>query len=399
MMNSYLSTKDITLCCGCSACAVRCPKQCIGMTTDKDGFYVPEVIDANICIDCGLCSKVCPFEKSKANNPSTEFYAAYSINEQYILNSSSGGLFPEIAGAFLTKGAKVYGAYMDEHFELYHIGITDLKNLPKLMRSKYYQSDIRNTYQECRQDLAEGKTVLFSGVPCQIQGLKLFLGKEYENLYTIDIICHGVPSPLIFREYKAFLERKHKAKLIDINFRDKIKNGWSETMRYTMERPNGKRKNYVFHYSVSDYLRPFMHGLFTRESCFNCPFKSLSRPGDVSLGDFWGYQFTRPELAHKEGLSLMLVNTSKGYELKKICEVSGVVLNKISEESVRKSGNHSLYAPTKRPVLRDETYVGIHAHGMDYMMKHYFEPKLTFRQKVRNLIPDKLVAILKSIMR
>ena len=395
-MNRYLSTKDVTQCCGCSSCVGSCPKKCIGMTTDKDGFYVPEMIDAKACIDCGLCSKVCPFENPKANEPTTEFYAAYSTNEQFIMNSSSGGLFPEIANYFLSNGGTVYGAYMDEKYELYHTRITDVEDLPKLMRSKYYQSDIRKTYQECKKDLIEGKKVLFSGVPCQIQGLKLFLGKDYDNLNTIDIICHGVPSPLIFHEYKNYLERKHKATLRYIDFRDKSKYGWSETIRYVMEKPNRKRKDYVFHYQYSDYLKPFMQGLFNRESCFHCPFKTLSRPGDISLGDFWGYQKSRPELAHKEGLSLILVNTDKGKSLIRECKTDGVVFHKITEDNVKAGGNHSLFSPQQRPPLRDITYSGIHEYGMDYMVKHYFEPKLTLRQKIRKLLPDSVIDAIKN---
>lgn len=395
-MNRYLSTKDETQCCGCSSCVSGCPKKCIGMTTDKDGFYVPEVIDANACIDCGLCSKICPFENPKANEPTTEFYAAYSTNEQFIMNSSSGGLFPEIANFFLSNGGTVYGAYMDEKYELYHTRITEVEDLPKLMRSKYYQSDVRNTYQECKKDLIEGRKALFSGVPCQIQGLKRFLGRDYDNLYTIDIICHGVPSPLMFKEYRQYLERKHKGTLVSLNFRDKKRFGWSVAMSYSILGFKGRQKEFVYNYSMSDYLLPFLKGLLTRESCYKCPFSSLERPGDVTLGDFFGYQKTRPELAHKEGLSLFLVNSDKGQEIKRICESSGVVFNEVTEYSVRESGTRNLYAPTERPQLRDKIYLGLHAYGMDYIVKHYFEPKLTLRQKIRKLLPDSVINAIKN---
>lgn len=398
-MNKYLTTKDITKCCGCSACVARCPRQCIGMTTDDDGFYVPAVLDANTCIDCGLCAKVCPFENPQSNDITTEFYAGYSQNEQFIMNSSSGGIFPELAAAFLKTGGKVYGAYMDDDYKLYHTGIKDLTDLPKLMRSKYYQSDIRNTYHECKQDLIEGKKVLFSGVPCQIQGLKRFLGKDYDTLYTLDIICHGVPSPLMFKAFRSHLERKHGGKVVELNFRDKKKFGWSVAMKYVIKKPNGTRKEYVYNYSLSSYLRPFLMGLLTRESCYKCPFSSLERPGDITLGDFFGYQITRPELAHKEGLSLILVNSSKGYELKTICGDAGVILTDITEYNVRMSGTRNLYKPTERPENRDVIYKSLHTKGIDYLIKTYFKPKLSLRQKIRYMLPNSLIAILKPLLK
>ena len=398
-MNRYLTTKDITQCCGCSACVARCPKKCIGMTTDKDGFYVPEVLNVDACIDCGICSKACPFENPKSNDETTRFYAAYSTNEQFIMNSSSGGIFPELAAAFLKTGGMVYGAYMDDDYTLYHTGINDLSDLPKLMRSKYYQSDIRNTYHECQQDLIGGKKVLFSGVPCQIQGLKRFLGKNYDNLYTVDIICHGVPSPLMFSAYRSYLERKHSGKIVEVNFRDKTKYGWSVAMKYVIEKPNGIRKEYVYNYNLSSYLRPFLMGLLTRESCYRCPFSSLERPGDITLGDFFGYQITRPELAHKEGLSLILVNSAKGCELKAICDDAGVVLTDVTEYDVRMSGTRNLYKPTERPENRDVIYTSLHNKGIDYLIKMYFKPKLSLRQKIRYMLPDSLIVKLKSLLK
>lgn len=398
-MNRYLSSLDVTQCCGCSACVAKCPQHCIGMTTDKDGFYVPIVLDASSCVDCGLCSKVCPFENPEANEMTDEFFAGYSQKEQIIMNSSSGGIFSELAIAILKENGKVYGACMDEYYNLYHIGISQLSDLPKLMRSKYFQSDIRNTYHECKQDLLDGKKVLFSGVPCQIQGLLRFLGKEFDNLYTIDIICHGVPSPLMFHEYKSYLERKHRGKLIELNFRDKNKYGWSVAMKYVIEGKQSKKKSFVYNYSMSEYLRPFLMGLLTRESCYKCPFSSLERSGDITLGDFFGYQITRPELAHKEGLSLVLVNNSKGQVLKEILNNVGVRLTKVSEYNVRMSGTRNLYNPTERPKERDFIYESLHEKGIDYLVKYYFRPKLTIRQKIRQMLPDAFVAKLKNILK
>lgn len=397
MRNKYLINKDSATCSGCSACVVRCPKNCLQLKTDQDGFYFPEIIDVDACIDCGLCAKVCPFENVSPNTRTDLFYAAYSNDAELIENSSSGGIFPEIARMILEQKGRVYGAFLDEQHKLYHIGVNGLAELTKLLGSKYLQSDTRNTFKECKEDLQNGLIVLYTGTPCQIQGLKNYLGKDYSNLYTLDVICHGTPSPKMFEGYIDFLEKKHNAKLVDICFRDKRRNKWSITLRYTMEFSNGKRKDYYLISKLSEYFTAFLGGHISRESCYHCPYSSLDRPGDITMGDFWGYQATRPDLRHDEGLSILLVNSQKGKDLIEQCRKRGVTFEEVVEDSVYKSENKNLYYPTKRPSTRDSVYTEFRGMGFEYIADKYFRKSHTWKLKLRNSLPLLIIKFLDKV--
>lgn len=388
-MNRYLKTNNLADCCGCSACVQSCPTHCIKMEANSEGFLYPVIEESSKCIECSLCAKVCPMEQENDYEYSANYYAAYSTNREQIDNSSSGGLFPELAKEFLNKEGIVFGAYLPEDHKLIHVGISESNELTKLLGSKYIQSDLRNTFSECKQKLTEGKSVLFTGTPCQIAGLRRYLRKDYENLYTADVICHGVPSQKAFDLYVDFLEKKHKAKLVDIDFRDKKRNGWSITLRYTMESPNGKRKDYYLISKMSEYFMAFLTSQVLRESCYKCPFASMKRPGDITMGDFWGYQKTRPELKHDEGLSLLLVNTEKGKQLADILLNKGAVLNAVTEESIKSSENGNLYHPSKRPQHRDTIYEEMLAVGFDAVAEKNFRKTQTLKNRIKNLLPKR----------
>lgn len=394
-MNRYLDYRQAADCCGCSACVQKCPKQCLVMHQDKDGFLLPTVAN-DTCIDCGICTKVCPME-NKVTTPSIQkFYGAYNENTGDIMSSSSGGIYPALGKWIIEQGGVVYGACLDEKHKLYHIVTSTIEDFSKTLGSKYFQSDIKETYKGCKSDLEAGKIVLFTGTPCQIHGLKCFLRKEYINLYTADVICHGVPSSKMFYAYVSYLEKKHKAKLVDINFRDKKRNGWSITLRYTMKYPNGKQKNHYLISKLSEYFMAFLSGSIARESCYTCPYSSLDRPGDLTLGDFWGYQKKRPDLKHENGLSLIVCNTQKGAELIKILGENGIVLNEVDETCVQASENKNLYYPTKRPSVRDSVYDELEQEGFEYIAAKYFRRGQTFKYKIKNHLPRRIVKLLQK---
>lgn len=395
-MNRYLDGKKIADCCGCSACVQKCPKQCLSMSKDNDGFLFPVVVN-NDCIDCVICAKVCPMENKIGLSDEQKYYGAYNGNSQEVLTSSSGGIYPALAKWIIEQKGVVYGASLDSEHNLYHIGATTEDEVRKTSGSKYFQSDIKDTYNECKADLDAGKVVLFTGTPCQVHGLKCFLRKDYENFYTADVICHGVPSQKMFNAYVSFLEKKHNAKLIDINFRDKKRNGWSITLRYTMKYPNGKHKDYYLISKLSEYFVAFLEGSIARESCYVCPFSSLNRAGDITMGDFWGYQKKRPDLKHGEGLSLILSNSKKGeYMLDVLCK-NGVTFNEVDEDCVKVSENKNLYYPTTRPALRDKVYEELENEGFEYIAAKYYRQTHTLRNKVKNILPNKMVKLLQKI--
>lgn len=361
---------------------------------DKEGFKYP-ILDSQKCINCGLCKLVCPMEAT-SNKAQFEAFAGYSRNNLITKNSSSGGIFSEFSTFILENGGIVFGAHLKPNFEVTHIGINTINDLNKIQGSKYVQSDIDKTFEECKNHLLKGLKVFYVGVPCQIYALKKYMREEYSNLYTADLICHGVPSVKIFKNYIQYLEKHHNGILSDINFRDKDKNGWSITLSYKIKRTNKTRTYYKIS-SISEYFTGFLTGLFMRESCYNCPFASSKRYGDLTLGDFWGYQKTRPDLRNDDGLSLLLCNNQKGKEMLNILRDRGVHLTSIDENSVLKSENKNLFYPTNRPEIRNTIYRELDDYGFEYIAKKYMRNNFTLKNKIKNIIPAKIIKNIKGV--
>lgn len=371
-MNKYLDYQNKKDCCGCGACASSCPVSCIEMGKDDDGFLFPFITDASKCINCKLCQKVCPVENPLKHEDEGHYYGAFSNNDELVKKCSSGGIFAEIAKMTLIEGGYVFGAAFDDEFRLSHHCYSNGVDINPVYSSKYLQSDIKDCYIRCKELLTMGKKVLFSGTPCQISGLRGFLRKEYDNLFTVDVICHGVPSEFFFHSYVDSLEKRHNGKLVYINFRDKQKNGWSITLRYIITR-NGKSKVYDLSRRESSYFTFFLKGMIARESCYYCPFASMNRPGDLTLGDFWGYQRTLPELKHEQGLSLVLSNTFKGEQIiNRLQSSCNVTFKEVNEESIRLSDNKNLYKPTQRQEDRSSIYNDLRDKDYFFIEEKYF---------------------------
>lgn len=307
-MNIDIIGKD---CCGCSSCKQVCPKKCIKMESNNEGFLYPSV-DENLCVNCTLCLKACPvYNKNKLDfnetNKIISSYIGYNKASDVRLSSSSGGIFDVLAKYILEKDGVVFGAMFDSNNYLKHSYITSYNEMPKLRGSKYLQSDIDNSYVLCKEFLDNGKLVLFSGVACQISGLKKFLKNDYDNLYTVDVLCHGVPSPKVFRRYLRELNFKDGSK---VEFRNK-ETGWKN---YSLT-INGDNKNYTKSHHKDDYMKIFLGNLSLRESCFNCKFKDLNRDSDITIGDAWGIEKHSPELDDDKGASVIIIHSNRGMQL------------------------------------------------------------------------------------
>ena len=320
-----LQITDKSKCCGCNACVQRCPKQCIVMHEDEEGFLYPQV-DVTLCVDCGLCEKVCPMLAQNDVKKALQIFAAKNKNEHQRLRSSSGGIFILLAEQTIKMGGVVFGARFDKNWEVEHCYVETIEELEPLMRSKYVQSRIGNTYKEAEQFLKEGRRVLFVGTSCQILGLHKFLRKDYNNLLSVDFICHGVPSPKVWRIYLNKIvadcygvhpksDRFYKKYLQKVEFRSKIK-GW-KNFRYRMvllkTKRNGKKKMFTYSSAFSEnaYMQMFLSDLILRPSCYKCPSKAGKSGSDMTIGDFWGIEKVVPQFDDDKGISLLIINNSR----------------------------------------------------------------------------------------
>lgn len=295
-------------CSGCSACVHSCPKKCITMITDDEGFKYP-LVNENDCIGCGICLKKCPWQKgdiSKTVNKRLETPLVFAIknNSQVRLHSTSGGAFTAISDYVLSNNGFVCGAtFNSENAEVEHALANTIEGRNKMRGSKYVQSNMTDSFVKIKELLENDSYVLFSGTPCQTAGLASFLGKDYPKLIVIDILCHSTPSPRIFKD----IINKEDDTVKDIIFRDKSC-GWRNSYKFTLIKDNGNITN-------STYLNMFFKGLINRPSCYNCKFTNTIRPSDITIGDYWNIKNVDPSFEDSLGVSCVLINTEKGLEV------------------------------------------------------------------------------------
>ena len=308
---------DNGLCTGCGACVCICPQNCISVVNDEDGFLVAEV-DSQRCIECGMCKRHCPQNYSifLERNDIPDVYAAYSRNDEQILNSASGGIFPVLAEKIIEKGGYVYGCQFSDDFKAVFSCAGNKDELKKMQGSKYVQSHTGKIFKDVKEKLEKGKNVLFSGLPCQVAGLYSYLGQDYSNLYTIDLFCAGTPSEKILQEYIIVCEKKYHSKMIYLNFREKVQKwgpmnyGTKVCMRYK----SGRETDSWMREEIYGVL--FMSGLSLSHCCLACRFCGFPRVADISLGDFLGLGvLKRTDFYQEKGISAVLLNSSKGVTL------------------------------------------------------------------------------------
>lgn len=373
-------------CCGCTACASICGHKALTMVADEEGFVYPEC-DESACTDCGLCEKVCPVITRDASKIDNEIpirvLALHNKDEQTWTSSSSGGVFSALAELTVNRGGIVYGAEYDDRFVVVHRGETSADGILKFRGSKYVQSDLTGIYREIRAHLRDGKEVLFSGVPCQVEGLKNFLLKPYDNLTTVDILCHGVPSPKVFADYISYIQRHTILPLRKVFMKDKTF-GWGyQNLRLTY---CGKTSE--FNTPVSNlWNKIFYDHVANRPSCHKCRFKNLNRAGDLSIGDFWGIDRHHPEFASQNGISLLLINSLKGEKVWNDVRTNFNHIESDIEECLQPVLQHSSPEPSDRVPFWKE-YL---ERGFDYTVRKRYNISLRdlFRRNI-SLILHKL---------
>lgn len=304
-----ISIEEKKNCCGCSACASVCPVQCISMKEDYEGFLYP-FVNKSKCVNCGLCEKVCnhinPYDKKEP----LKILAAANKDEEVRFNSSSGGIFYILAEQTINKGGVVFGARFDENWQVVIDYADTIEGVKAFMGSKYVQARIETAYIDAKRFLINGRKVLFSGTPCQIAGLHKFLGRQYDNLLSIDFICHGVPSPKVWKMYLENITDTEKL-VKAMSFRNKI-NGWKHLHFSITYNVSEKTITLLCPASENQYMNAFLSDLILRPSCSSCKVKSCSSQSDITLADFWGIWNINSEMSDDKGTSLLLVNTEKG---------------------------------------------------------------------------------------
>lgn len=304
-MNKILENTD--LCTGCTACQSSCPVEAIEMVKNAKGFLYPE-INQKICIDCARCKNVCPILNQKNKKSLGKTYAGYTKDSLAHKKSSSGGIFAELAKWVLEQNGCVYGAAFDHSMTLRHIRVTSLNDLDSILGSKYVQSDLGHVFADVRADLKDDQLVLFCGTSCQVAGLKSYLGHEYSNLLTADLICHGVPSPEMFQIY---LSQVVSDKVTDYQFRNKDRGLKKQETLIVGETGELLRQPT----QENKYYQGFLKNLYIRPSCHSCTFKGLNRVCDFTLGDYWAVREYDPDLANDYGTSCIIVHSPKGEEI------------------------------------------------------------------------------------
>lgn len=339
--------QDMSACTACHACYNICAVKAVKMIADTEGFLYPE-IDKERCVKCGRCKNVCPIINMPPVNSKAQAFAAYAIDEVEHSSSSSGGVFSVLARDILKNGGVVCGAAFNENLKVQHILVETEQGLSRLKETKYIQSEIGSVFSEIKCILISGRQVLFSGTPCQVGGLKAFLGKDYPNLLCIDLICHGVPSPEVFSRY---LAEKSDKPIVKMTFRNKT----SGMSKVTLDYENNKGIVIQEKYSESPYIIGFIQNLYTRPSCFHCHFKGEKRTSDLTIGDFWGVQEFHPALVTEQGVSAVIIHNEKGMRaFEKVC--SRMIVEPATTEEI-KEWNSCLVQSVEYNPKREEFFI------------------------------------------
>lgn len=386
-----ICTLDVD-CTGCRACEQICPKSCVLMKPNGEGFLSPQ-IDQGLCIGCEKCLKICPQYNHLNLFTPISVYAAFVLDRDILHKSSSGGIFAAAAKQFIEGGGVVWGCQLNDNLVAEHVKIMNLGDLHRLQGSKYVQSDVGKTYSQVLQELKNGCRVLYSGTPCQIAGLYSYLGRKWDSLYTIDLLCHGVPSPVLYKKYIEWLSLKLGDQVILYEFRNKDKIGWGNGYRAKI---TTKTKKYYRFSLLDPYFYAFTKGYTYRDCCYQCKYSQSKRLADMTLADYWGIEKSHPDFVNCDGVSLVICTTEKGKELFETLKNIKAIPSTLE---LAMPYNHNLNAPTIKPEIRGSIYNGLFEDDLDTFFKRNFTFSRAFKKKLLFGLPVELLLLLKKIKR
>lgn len=389
-------------CCGCSACVQACPVKCISLIEDEEGFSYPHV-NKEKCIECGLCEKICPFINQAEEKKPLKVLAAKNPDEEIRLKSSSGGIFSMLAECIIEEKGVVFGVCFDENWQPVFDYSEDFEGIAKFRGSKYVQASVGTAYYDARKFLKQGRKVLFSGTPCQIAGLNRFLKEKYDNLYTVDVVCHGVPSPLVWRQYieevtkmpdrregdgknTVLSDSKDIPVITGINFRDKML-GWKKYSFVVRMKSAVGGQNSVL---LSDihrenlFMQAFLNNLILRPSCYACKAKAGRSGSDITIADFWGIESYYPEMDDDKGTGLVLLNTEKGQNMYDVLVPRPEQLEVDYQEAL--AGNPCIEKSVGVPILRERFWKEFSIHGVAAIERIYNKMKPGYIKRVSLLL-------------
>ena len=367
-------------CCGCGACSNACPKGCIEMLLDGEGFLSP-VVNDDICVHCGICKSICPNNQDNKRINTPMVIGAFSKNDTIRYQSSSGGVFSILAEEVLNQGGVVCGVKFDSSKQIpRHVIIDRVDDLTKLRGSKYIQSEPGNIFFKVKKHLTVGRKVLFSGTPCQIAGMRSFLKRDYDNLLCVEVICHGVPSTELWKKHIQSVEKKEKKQVVNVLFRSK-KYSWSDFGLKT----EYSDLSHKFMFSFEDpFFRMFNSNLCLRKSCYQCNFKGLNTKADISLGDFWNIDEIDSKLDDGKGISIVLLCTDKGKEyFQSISDRLNVCIEDVDYDMACRLNKAIIYSMPESE-KRNQFFKDMHDMSFDALSSKYcpLEPK----QKIKGLL-------------
>jgi coenzyme F420-reducing hydrogenase beta subunit len=362
-------------CSGCTACMNICSKNAISMQVDEEGFLYPH-INNELCVECGLCTRICPFHDDYSTNENFDTPLVYAVkhkSDDVRLSSSSGGMFTAISDYVLDENGVIYGVDFDENFVVCHKRATTVNERDKFKGSKYVQSDLNQIFKAVKDDLILNRYVLFTGTPCQTAGLYSYLNNKVntKKLFMCDIVCHGTPSPKIWREYINFMTAKHKKKISQYHFRYKWR-GINVLMKFN-DGSSIHNKN-----DLLTFINLFFSHVVLRPSCHNCKFTNFHRPSDITIADFWGIEKCKPEFEDNKGVSLVLLNTPKGQRL--FDEIKRELVYEVS--NAKDCPHPNLQHPSVASPKREEFWNDYYKYGFVYVIKKYVDYGLVAQSKI-----------------